>query len=297
MDLDFLKSFITIAEMKSITVAAEKLNISPSALSNGLQKLEKELGYILFDRTAKGMLLTNSGVFFLEWAKKNSLFREKLDTVLHRSATEAGVLRIGTAVENDTLFILLSVFQKKYPNIRVELFGEKSLLDNYLVSDLDAFVVSEVNKRNLPGVLLAERRNLFVLMRESHALAERESLTLEDLYGQRFVFSSHDGRIEWTYDYCTSHGFHPEVQYLCEEFDGKLDILAHSDTLAIGYNTTRLLRESMRGIKAIPLETGEKMFEKFYLVWREEQLNPLTNLLIDFAIEFVKKGRAAFLPK
>lgn len=297
MDVDFLKSFIAVAEVQSITLAADMLNISPSALSSSLQKLEKELGYSLFERSTKGLRLTNSGTFFLEWAKKNAGFREKLDNHLRVSATREGVLRIGTMIESDTLFIMLSAFQKKHPKIRVDLYGEKSLLDNYLLSDLDAFVVSENDKRDLPGVLLAQRRTLYVLMRETHPLANREFLRLEDLKGQAFVFSTHDGQLEWTYDYCCSHGFRPNVQHLLEDFDGKMDILANSDTLAIGYNTMRLLRESMRGIKTIPLKVEEKMSERFYLVWRKENLNPLARLLIDFALEFEKKGRSAFLEK
>lgn len=295
MDLDFLKSFITIAEMQNITLAADELNISPSALSSGLQKLEKELGCSLFDRTTKGMRLTGSGRYYLEWAKKNVSFRETLDMRLRSSAEEAGILRIGTAVESDTLFILLSAFRKRHPNIRIELFGEESLLDNYLVSDLDAFVVPEKDRRDLPGVMLARRQNLFVLMRENHPLSGREELTLSDLEGQRFIFTAHDGKLEWIYDYCCSHGFRPEVQYLCEEFDGKVDVLPNSDVLALGYNTMRLLRESMDGIKAIPLVTEDLHGELFFLVWRKERLNPLMKHLIDFAKEFDKKGRAAFL--
>lgn len=295
MDIDFLKSFIEVAQMQSITLASDKLSISPSALSSGLQKLEKELGCSLFERSTKGMHLTNSGAFFLEWAKKNAGFREDLDTKLRMSATQKGIVRIGTTIESDTLFILISGFRKRYPDIRVELYGEKFLLDNYVLSDLDAFVVPETDKRDLPGVLLAQRRTLFVLMREGHPLAEHDHLTLEQLMGQSFVFSAHDGQLEWTYDYCCGQGFSPEVQYLCEDFDGKIDIVRNSDSVAIGYNTMRLLRESMKGIKAIPLAAEESMHEKFYLVWRKETLNPLARLLIEQAVQMDKMGRDAFL--
>ena len=47
MELESIKSFIKIAETNNMTLAAEELNISPSALSSALQKLEKELGYSL----------------------------------------------------------------------------------------------------------------------------------------------------------------------------------------------------------------------------------------------------------
>lgn len=241
------------------------------------------------------MLLTDSGRFFLEWAKKNYKFREELEKELVVSATQKGTLRIGTIIESDTLFIFLSAFQKRHPGIQVELYGEKTLLNNFLLSDLDAFVVAENEKQDLPGIVLAQRYNLYVLMRESHPLANRERLVLEDLKDQVFAFSAHEGQMEWSYEYCRAHGFRPNVQYLCEEFDGKLDILANSDTLAIGFNTMRLLRESMKGIKAVHLTVEDGMSDRFYLVWRKKTLNPLASLMIDFAMEFQAKDRMSYL--
>ena len=44
MDIDFLRDFTVIAQQENMTLAADILNISPSALSNNLHKLEAELG-------------------------------------------------------------------------------------------------------------------------------------------------------------------------------------------------------------------------------------------------------------
>ena len=297
MELDFLHCFETVARLQSITLASDVLNLSPSAISSGLRKLEAELNCSLFERTPKGEVLTPTGEYFRKWANKNSDFLPQLQNNLRKTASEQGTLRIGTAIESDTLFILLSFFRKNHPNVRIEILGERFLLENYLMSDLDAFVVPENDKRDLPGILLAHRRTIFVLMRDEHPLANRHSLSLEDLRGQRFVFSEHNGKLEWTFDFCCEHGFIPDVQFLGEDYDGRLDVVAHSDMLAIGYNTMRLLRESMRGIKAIPLETGEEMNKRFFLVWRKEHLNPLVELLINDALEFTEKGRDYFLYK
>lgn len=297
MELEFLHCFETVARLQSITLASDELNLSPSAISSGLRKLEAELNCSLFERTPRGVVLTPNGEYFRKWANKNSGFLSQLQKDLRVTATQQGTLRIGTAIESDTLFILLSYFQKNHPNVKVEVLGERFLLENYLMSDLDAFVVSENDKRDLPGVFLAQRKTIFVLMRDEHPLSNRQSLSLDDLKGQRFVFSEHNGELEWTFDFCCEHGFVPDVQFLCEDYDGRLDVVAHSDILAIGYNTMRLLRESMRGIKAIPLETGEEMNKRFFLVWRKEHLNPLVELLIKDALEFTEKGRDYFLNK
>lgn len=294
MDIDFLHDFTVLAELENLTEAADTLNISPSALSNNLHKLEKELGYPLFTRTSKGIRLNDSGRYFLSWVQKNQDFTDKIIDKLQKSAGVRGVLKIGAAVETDTLFIFLAAFQKLYPEIRVEVYGGKPFLDQPLMSDLDVFVMPEHNCE-LPHIVLGKRTTLYVLMREDHPLADREKISLEELQNQPFVICSNGGKVDWIYDYCRKYGFHPKVQILCEDLDRKIDVLVHSQILALGYNTMRQLRESIRGLRAVPLCTEDQINQPVILAWREHPLNPLAKLLSQFALEFSEKGREAFM--
>ncbi len=61
MELNQLKTFITVAEEQHLTRAAERLYTSQPAVSAQLKALEESLGVVLFDRTPKGMKLTPSG--------------------------------------------------------------------------------------------------------------------------------------------------------------------------------------------------------------------------------------------
>jgi DNA-binding transcriptional LysR family regulator len=69
MELYQIKSFIEIARIRNLTKAADILNISQSALSSQIKALESYLGVSLFERTAKGMVLTSSGDILLSNAK------------------------------------------------------------------------------------------------------------------------------------------------------------------------------------------------------------------------------------
>lgn len=143
MDIDFLRDFTVIAQQENMTLAADILNISPSALSNNLHKLEAELGCQLFTRTSKGIRLNDSGRYFLEWVRKNGDFQEKTLKKLEDSTKIRGTLKIGAAVETDTLFIFLAAFQKRYPEIRLEVYSGKPTQEQLLLTDLDAFVLPE----------------------------------------------------------------------------------------------------------------------------------------------------------
>lgn len=61
MNISSLKSFLAMAEEKSITAAAEKMYISPVSLREQLNRLEKELGFAVFIRSKKGISLTPAG--------------------------------------------------------------------------------------------------------------------------------------------------------------------------------------------------------------------------------------------
>lgn len=65
-----LNYIITIAETKSINKAAEQLYVSQPSLTSAVQELEKELGITLFNRSGRGVTLTNDGAEFLLYARQ-----------------------------------------------------------------------------------------------------------------------------------------------------------------------------------------------------------------------------------
>ena len=66
MTLQQLHYVITITEMGSFNKASEVLYIAQPSLTGAVQELEKELGIIIFNRTRKGVSLTNDGVEFMQ---------------------------------------------------------------------------------------------------------------------------------------------------------------------------------------------------------------------------------------
>ncbi len=91
-----LRYFRAIANEGNLTRAAGRLNISQSALSIQLRKLEENLGQALFEREHKTLTLTEAGRITLEYAE--SIFRageEMMDTLQHRGGKRRQILRIG----------------------------------------------------------------------------------------------------------------------------------------------------------------------------------------------------------
>jgi len=96
LNYNHLRYFWVVAHAGNLTRAAEKLNLSQSALSVQIQKLEHQLGQALFDRVGKKLMLTEAGRIALDYA--DAVFTtgdELLSTLRGSSLKERQVLKVG----------------------------------------------------------------------------------------------------------------------------------------------------------------------------------------------------------
>lgn len=73
IDMSDIKSFVTVAELKSISGAAQKLNYLQSNMTAKIKKIENHYKRQLFIRKSKGVELTESGMNLYQQYKKNDL--------------------------------------------------------------------------------------------------------------------------------------------------------------------------------------------------------------------------------
>lgn len=124
MDLRKLRYFIHVAEEGHIGRAAVKLHISQPPLTRQIHQLEEELGVTLFERTPKGMELTDAGQMFLVEAKNIFSLVEQATERTQRAGQ--GMLgRIDVAVFGTGILDLIPKvvlkYRQKYPDVKVVL--------------------------------------------------------------------------------------------------------------------------------------------------------------------------------
>tara|TARA_Y100001970_G_scaffold244555_1_gene310820 strand:- start:2851 stop:3741 length:891 start_codon:yes stop_codon:yes gene_type:complete len=132
MDWDKLKIFHTVAEAGSFTKASTVLNLSQSAISRQIQTLENELKIHLFERHARGLVLTNNGEY---------LYRTAHDVITRLKDVEAnlsdeknkltGKLTVTTVVSFGTTWLTprIKEFMDLNPEIEIELIFDDKELD------------------------------------------------------------------------------------------------------------------------------------------------------------------------
>jgi len=123
MDFDpaLLRAFVAVKEAGGFTRAAQRLNLTQSAISHQIRRLEEQVGRQLLFRTTRALTLTEDGEDFLHYAEK---ILETLDTMAQRFRPSpiSGVVRFGV-LENflgDRLPTLLCQFGRAFPSVRLD---------------------------------------------------------------------------------------------------------------------------------------------------------------------------------
>jgi len=132
MDWDKLKVFHTVAEVSSFTKAATVLNLSQSAISRQIQSLENELKIQLFERHARGLVLTDNGKYLFQTAHEViSKLKDVEATLSDEKDKLKGKLTVTTVVSFGTTWLTprIKEFMDLHPDIEVELIFDDKELD------------------------------------------------------------------------------------------------------------------------------------------------------------------------
>lgn len=135
MELYQLKTFVAVAQERNLTRAAERVFTSPPAVSAQVKALEDELGVKLFDRTSRGMVLTEPGTRLLEEAERTlaSAGRMRAAAAQLRGAAQ-GMVRFGTVSDPLALRLgnVLVTLAERHPQITLQL--QQGLSANMLLA-------------------------------------------------------------------------------------------------------------------------------------------------------------------
>ncbi|MEY8337845.1 LysR family transcriptional regulator [Lachnospiraceae bacterium 62-35] len=146
------QNFVTVAECRSITLAAKELMIAQPALTSQIKRLEEMTGLPLFIRHPRSVELTEAGKIFYQSAKSILQIEENARIGIENLTTGGGPLNIGI-----TLFLpdrgfqmILENYYEKFPGAAISLYEENTLS---LLSKLEAGVIElamVVSSRPLP---------------------------------------------------------------------------------------------------------------------------------------------------
>ena len=189
MDLRHLVTLRTVVEKGSFSQAAEELEISQPAVSFQIRALEQKLGHRLLDRSGRRVSLTEPGEVVYNYARRMIGLEAEMEREVGEVGTRiAGRLVLGSTAGPAELLLprLLGAFHRAYPEVRVSLVvtDTQSVCDRVLDDELEIGVVGAGRTQRGLEFESFVRDELVLIVPPGHHLAERGSMTLEELSGE-----------------------------------------------------------------------------------------------------------------
>lgn len=146
LDLTALRSFMTVADEGKVTAAAARLNLTQSAVSMQLKRLEDSMGQSLIDRSGRGVGLTPDGELLLGYARRMIALNDEVWSRMTHEDFE-GELTLG--VPHDIVYPhvpdVMRQFKRAFPRVKVSLISSftKSLIEDFHAGQVDVILTTE----------------------------------------------------------------------------------------------------------------------------------------------------------
>jgi DNA-binding transcriptional LysR family regulator len=218
MEIAQLRTFRTIAETLNFTRAAERLDLTQSAVSHQIKALETELGEPLFIRAKGGVRLSDAGKAALRHAESVLDSVDALRShVAGKERSPTGRVRAAAATQAFVhLFVpLFESFMRSHPGVEVS-FRTTVSTDQTLVDLMNGaadvgFASVPVYSPTLQATELFEDE-LLVVVGHAHPLASRSQVTVDEIRAERLILFERGASIRRaTDDFFNKVGITPEL--------------------------------------------------------------------------------------
>jgi len=198
-----LRTFKTVADLTSFSLAAQRLKLSQPSVSYQVKELEETLGLPLLDRLGKQVKLTEAGAVLYAYARRMlDVLDEATVAIEEMRGIKRGTLRVGasTTVGIYLLPAALGGFKKLHPGlvISLEIGTRERVQEQVLRNELDLAVVGPALKDPDLAIIPFLSDELVVVAPAGHALSGKRGLTLKDLARQPFIMREASSGSRWS---------------------------------------------------------------------------------------------------
>ncbi|MEU0185325.1 LysR family transcriptional regulator [Streptomyces sp. NPDC006207] len=282
MEIRRLQHFIAVAEERSFTRAAERLNLVQSGISASIRALEKDLGAALFERTTQRVELTAAGKTLLPQAQRIiGAVRTARQAVDEARAGLSGTLELGIlyGLTPKRILSALSAFHKAHPAVEIHLRGPGNRGSSSHAEDLrngvlDLAVLMTAG-RPLAGLRLHAlgTEHLALACATDHPLADRTSAELADATAYEVIDFPAGWGIRSAVDCAfTRAGLPPRrTTFEIDDIPTALDLVRHGLGLTF---VPESVTEGVPGVRFLPVEQHRPVYHAGLAEPDDRPLNP-----------------------
>jgi DNA-binding transcriptional LysR family regulator len=286
MELRQFEYFVAVAEEANFTRAAQRIHVAQPAVSAQIQRLERELGQQLLDRSRRTVRLTAAGEAALPYAKAALAAVADVRTAVDQlSQLVRGTVTIGTVTSHSVdIPALLADFHAEHPKVEITLSTDASdsLIDKVRGGRLDAAIVSVGPDERPDGldleVVTDEVIEAAVCL--SDDLAGQSSVGLADLRDCPLIALPVGAGIRHQFDTaCAEAGISPRIAFEASTPLQLADLAERGLGVAIVPGSVARGRDGLHALAIVPQLRG-----RLVLAWRAGgPMSPAARVLIDKA--------------
>ncbi len=296
VELRHLRYFVTVAEELNFRRAAHRLGMAQPPLSQQIQKLEAELGVILFDRSQRRVRLTASGQVFLADARDILARAEGARQRVQRAERgELGQLTVGytSLIHYPFVHKVLRLYRTRFPGVELVLRDLVTIeqMQQLHTNTLDisfaayaSFALTALEQERLAYECILREPAVAVLPTD-HCLAKLGAIPLLALANEPWIWFARPFD-PTTYDYMMrlfeQTGFRPNVAQEVNQAQLFVDLVAAG--LGVSLMPTSAAREPADGVVYRAVTEPTPMVE-FDIIWRCDNTSPLVAAFRDVVRE------------
>ena len=292
MELRQLRYFVALAEELHFGRAAAREHIGQSSLSQQLQRLERELGVVLLDRTTHHVQLSPAGAVFLIDARQILAHVDRAALAARRAAVAVPSLRVGIVdASYDSMPLILHELQRLYPELEVHQVeaGVPEQFERLLDGRLDVGIGRATLAPTSVAAELFRLDPLGVLVADGHRFAAMPDVPVARLAAEPLLFAEEARAPEFNQfviELCRSVGFAPTL------YRGTVDSILASVDLVVQGRCVLCAPSScvptVAGMVWRPLVAPPSRYP-WSLLWRAGESSEHVRALVDCARELSRR--------
>ena len=289
-ELRLLRYFVTVAEERHFGRAAERLHMAQPPLSQQIQKLERQLGVELIDRSRRPIELTDAGDALLVEARLALTHAERAFAAARRAATgHLGHLHIGAlqAAVDGVLSYVMRAHRRQYPDVKLELteLGTAEQAAQLVEHRIDiGFLRGPVDDPSLTIQTLIDDP-LAAVVCDDDALARHERIDPSLLAHQPLVMWTRAAAATTYADVVELFRIHDIDPPIVDEVPRIQTILALvASGAGIALLPTSFINLNRKGVRFVPL-AGPLPHRPLAMAWRTADPSPTVRCFLDVATQ------------
>lgn len=185
--------FYQTVQLGGIRVAADALNIAPSAISRQIANLEKELGIVLLERGMRGARPTEAGYYVLDCFRHVLEQAEVLESRIGAlKGMNAGTITVSTGAGYvKALSLLITKFSARHPQItiRININSSNEIIRKVLEGESNFGILYNAIRHPKLKSHYRAQHPLHVFMAKNHALSQNSSVSIKQLTNERLAMT------------------------------------------------------------------------------------------------------------